>query len=149
MNGSMRVRAASVLVAVACVAGLTACSTSTPSALSTPTTHAVPTTSPPPGPSDLVICKLVKTAAFAYAAKKVTAWRSDITLVAGLADSAQYLPLKKYAEEIKQAESEAATTTTTTKSKSKERVARVNTGPLFATVGGFLGLDHVCASMPT
>jgi len=145
----MGIRAASMLAAAACVAGLTACGSSTPTAQSTPTAHAVPTTSPPPGPTDVAICKLVNTAAFAYAAKNYKAWRSDITLVAGLADSAQYLPLKKYAEEVKQAESQAATTTTTKPKSKPKKAAGVHIGALAATLGGYLGLQQTCASLPS
>ena len=69
------------------------------------------------------------------------------------ADSAQYTPIKKYAEEVKRAVQHATTTTTKPKgkhsSKSKASEGGVNVGVLFASLGGFVGLQHVCANLPS
>jgi hypothetical protein len=92
---------------------------------------------------------VVTQAVAAYNAKNYTAWRSDMAAIGETANSAQYVPLKTYAEEAKQATS-STTTTTKPKSKSKSRRAGgVHVGGLFGEVGAYVGLQRVCATLPT
>jgi hypothetical protein len=139
----VRTRVMAGLAVLTAVAGLSACGSSPPS-----TPRSAPTTSPPPGAGDTSICQLVTKATAAYAAKNYGVWRSYMTQIGAAADSAQYLPLKTYAEEIKKANSAATTTTTKPKSASKpKRGERVNIGDLLGELGGFVGLKHVCARL--
>jgi len=72
--------------------------------------------------------------------------------VANAADSANYLPLKRYAEEVKHAVDKSVTTTTKPKSRSHSKskgTEGVNLGVLFAALGGFVGLQHVCSNLPS
>ena len=104
-----------------------------------------------PGPSRHRSVKSIAKATTAYNAKDYTTWRSDMVQIASAADSAQYTPIKKYAEEVKRAVQKATTTTTkpkgTRNSKSKPSGGGVNLGGLFASLGGFVGLQHVCANL--
>jgi hypothetical protein len=142
MTRSFRSALTAGLVTIASVLALAACGGSTPSS----STQAAGT-SPPPGPADGRICQVVTQAVAAYNAKDYTAWRNDMTLIGDTADSAQYVPLKTYAEEAKQATS---STTSTTKPKSKSRHASgVHLGGLFGELGAYVGLQRVCAKLPT
>ena len=133
------------LAALACVTGLAACGGSTPSAKSGQSAQ----TSPPPGRGDTAICQLVTQASAAYSAKNYETWRYDMIEIGNEADSAQYVPVKQYAEDVKKA---TATTSsaTTTKPKSKSKKAEVvGVGGLFDALGGFVGLQHTCAKLPS
>jgi hypothetical protein len=91
---------------------------------------------------------VVTQATAAYNAKDFTTWRSDMILIGDSADSAQYIPIRNYAEEIKQATS--STTTTTTKPKSKShRHNGYHFQSLFNELGAYGGLQRACASLPT
>jgi len=141
----VRTRVMVGLAMLTAVAGLSACGSSPPSA-----PRSAPTTSPPPGAGDTSICQLVAKATAAYNAKNYTAWRSDMAQIGATADSAQYVPLKTYAEDVKRANSEATTTTTKPKSGSKPKKGeRINLGGLLGVLGGFVGLQHVCAKLPS
>lgn len=140
MTCSFRTRIGVGISVLACVAGLAACGGSSP-------TKSTATTSPPPGSGDAAICQLVAKATTAYAAKDYSMWRSYMTQIAEAAGSARYLPLKRYAEQIKEANRSAATTTTKPKAKSKNGSA-VQLGGSFAALGGYVGLKHVCAKPP-
>ena len=137
------------LTVLACVVGLAACGGG---GSTNPSHHGAATASPLPGAGDTAICQIITKATTAYNAKDYVTWRSDMAEVAGAADSAQYVPLKKYAEEVKGGERvERTTTATTTRSKSKSKTkgtANISgiTG-VFATLGGYLGLQHVCAKL--
>jgi hypothetical protein len=90
---------------------------------------------------------VVTKATAAYNAKDYTTWRNDLALIGEAADSAQYVPLKNYAKELKQS---ASPTTTTTKPKSKSHgPSGVHLGGLFSEVGAYVGLQRVCAKLPT
>ena len=101
------------LVVLACVAGLTACG----GGEYKPEQHGAATTSPPPGAIDASICQVITKATTAYNAKDYATWRSDMVQIASAADSAQYTPIKKYAEEVKRGVKQATTTTTKPKGK--------------------------------
>lgn len=149
MTPRFGVRLATAVAALTCATALTACG-------STPTSsQGAATTSPPPGAGDVAICQLVTQATTAYNAKDFTSWRSDMHQIASQAGTASYLPVKKYAEEIKVGEAaQAATTTTTTapktgsKSKSKGAANVSGLAGVFGTIGGYLGLQHVCSHLP-
>jgi hypothetical protein len=142
MSGSIRTAMMAGLTTLACVVALSACGGSTPNS----STQASGS-SPPPGPADGRICQVVTQAVAAYKAKDYTAWRNDMTLIGDTADSAQYVPLKTYAEEAKQATS---STTSTTKPKSKSpHASGVHLGGLFGDLGAYVGLQRVCAKLPT
>jgi hypothetical protein len=128
-----------------CVAGLAACGSSTPS------TSSSATTSPPPGSGDTAICQIVSKATAAYNSKDYATWRTYMSQIASSADSAQYLPLKRYAEEVKQAESQASTTTTTKARTRQPKGGSVGVGVsgLFAALGSYIQLQHVCAHLPS
>jgi hypothetical protein len=147
MTRSIRKSMMAGLATVACVLTLAACggSSSPPgSSQGTQTTG----TSPPPGQADSRICQVVTQATAAYNAKDFTTWRSDMILIGDSADSAQYIPIRNYAEEIKQATS--STTTTTTKPKSKShRHNGYHFQSLFNELGAYGGLQRACASLPT
>lgn len=132
------------LLTLFCIAGLSACGSSPPNA-----TSSVATTSPPPGASDTAICQLISKATTAYASQDYTAWRSYMAQVAASADSAQYLPVKRYAEDVKRADSQASTTTTTKARLGKPKGSGVNVNSLFGALGGYVGLQRVCAHLPT
>jgi hypothetical protein len=66
--------------------------------------------------------------------------------IGSMADSAQYLPLKRYAEEIKQANSQASTTTTAKTHKPKGGGGNVDI--LFGKLGGYVGLQRICIHLP-
>jgi hypothetical protein len=133
------------LAAIACVLALAACTNSTLSSNSQGAQAAGGSSSP--GPADTRICQVVSQATAAYNAKNYASWRADMTLIGQAADSAQYGPVKTYAEEAKRA---TTPTTTTTKPKSKSNVGTsFHFGNAFATVGAFVGLQHVCARLPS
>ncbi|HEY1443472.1 MAG TPA: hypothetical protein VGF51_01135 [Acidimicrobiales bacterium] len=148
MTRRFGVRLATAVAALTCATALTACGSSPTS------NNSAATTSPPPGAGDVAICQLVAKATTAYNAKDFTSWRSDMQQIASQAGSASYLPLKKYAEEVKGGEvAQAATTTTTTapksaKSKSKGAANVSGIARVFGTLGGYLGLQHVCNHLP-
>jgi hypothetical protein len=144
MTRSIRTVLTAGLATIACVLALAACGGgSTPSSQSSQSTG----TSPPPGPADSRICQVVTQATAAYKAGQYTTWRSDMTQIGQAADSAQYIPLKNYAEEIKQATS---STTSTTKPKSRRaKASGVHVGGLFSALGGYVGLQRVCATLPS
>ena len=131
------------LAAIACVLALAACTNSTLSSSS----QGAQATGGSPGPADTRICQVVSQATAAYNAKNYASWRADMTLIGQAADSAQYGPLKTYAEEAKRA---TTATTSTTKPKSKSNVGTsFHFGNPFASVGAFVGLQHVCATLPS
>ena len=143
------VRAAVAVAVLSCGAALTACGGS-PTGNST-----TPTTSPPPGLSDVAICQLVTKATTAYNAKDFISWRTDMQQIANQATSARYLPLKRYAEAVKGGLDAQATTTTTTsepkphsKSKTKGTANVGGVAAAFGTLGGYVGLQHVCSKLP-
>ncbi len=147
MTSPFRTRATVGLAALTCAVALAACS----SGPTTPSSKGSATTSPPPGATDTSICQVIAKATTAYNAKDYGTWRSDMVQIANAAGSANYLPLKRYAEEVKQA-IDKATTTTKPKGKphSKSKATEgVNLGGLFASLGGFVGLQHVCAKLPS
>jgi hypothetical protein len=135
------------LTTVACVLTMAACGGSAPSSSSSQGAQSTGT-SPPPGPSDARICQVVSQATTAYNSKNFSAWRSDLALVGAAADSAQYVPLKTYAEEVKQATS-STTTTTKPRSKSRHSAGGIHTSGLFNELGAYVGLQHVCAKLPS
>jgi hypothetical protein len=130
------------LSTIACVVTLAACGSSTPSGSSQGTQ-----TGGTPGPADSRICQVVTQATAAYNAKQYTTWRNDMALIGQSADSAQYTPLKNYAEEIKQATSSA--TTTTKPNSRRAKASGVHVGGLFGELGGYVGLQRVCAKLPS
>jgi hypothetical protein len=67
--------------------------------------------------------------------------------IASSADSAQYLPLKRYAEEVKRADNQATTTTTTAKTR-KPKGSGGSVDILFGKLGGYVGLQRICAHLP-
>jgi hypothetical protein len=91
----------------------------------------------------------VAKATAAYSGKDFSSWRTYMAQIGATADSAQYLPLKRYAEEVKQANNQASTTTTTKAKSGKPKGSGINVGSLFAAVGGYVGLQHVCAHLPS
>ncbi len=139
MIRSIRTQMAVGLTAVMCVVGLAACS-STPSS---PSAH-ISGKSPPPGAGDTAICQLVTQATMAYNAKNYTGWRSDMVQIGNMAGSAQYEPVKTYADAIHR-ETTLITTTTT---RSKKKSGLVFNGSL-ALAGGYVGLQHACANLPS
>ncbi len=132
------------LAMLTAVAGLTACGSSSP-----PSTRGAPTTSPPPGDGDTSICQLVTKATAAYAAKNYGSWRSYMTQIGATAESAQYVPLRTYAEEVKKATSPATTTTRPRPESKRKKGENINIGGLVGELGGFVGLQHVCAKLPS
>jgi hypothetical protein len=96
----------------------------------------------------------VTKATTAYNAKDFTSWRADMQQVASQAASAKYLPLKRYAEEVKGGQREEAATTTTfesngrSKSKSKGAANVSGIAGVFGVVGGYVGLQRVCSNLP-
>ena len=102
----------------------------------------------------MAICQLVTKATTAYNGKDFTSWRADMQQIASQAVSAKYLPLKRYAEEVKGGEREEAATTTTFESKARSKskskgAANVNgLAGLFGVIGGYVGLQRVCNSLP-
>jgi hypothetical protein len=145
MTGSIRTAVMAGLATIACVVALSACGGSTPSSSSSSGTQASGS-SPPPGPGDSRICTVVSQAKTAYNAKDFTTWRSDMILIGDAADSAQYVPIKNYAEDLKQATSSSTTTTTKPKSKAR-RAGGVHVSGLFDELGAFVGLQHACAQV--
>jgi hypothetical protein len=137
MTRPLLTRVTTGIVVVLSVAILSGCGGSTP------TTGSSATTSPPPGSGDTAICQLITKATASYNAKNFGEWRLYMGQVGATADSAQYLPLKRYAEEVKRANNPS--TTTTTESKGRRGV---NIGGLSA-LGGYLGLRRVCANLPS
>lgn len=131
------------IAVLVCIATLTACAGPSSNRQSTSTT------SPPPGAGDVAICQIVSKATAAYNSKDYTSWRLYIAQVGSTADSAQYLPLKRYAEKVKHAISEGSTTSSTTKPDKSSRADRLNVSGLFNALGGYLGLKQVCATLPT
>jgi hypothetical protein len=131
-------RLLSGVAVLVCVAGLSACGSSSPS------TSGSATTSPPPGSGDTAICQLVSKATAAYNARNYDQWRLYMAQVGASADASRYPPLRKYAEQVKNG---IKATTTTTTSSSKNRSGFVAGGAL-AIAGGFVGLQHVCARLP-
>lgn len=137
------------VAALACSATLTSCSSDTSSPGRTSAT-----TSPPPNATDAAICQLENKAVDAYKAKDYTAWRLYMSNIATVANSASYIPLKYYADEVRGGETdEKATTTSTSKpkprAKSKAQPNVTGLSGLFGTIGGYLGLQHVCANLPS
>ena len=120
MIRSIRLAVAGALVSIACVVALSACGSSSPG------TKTTATTSPPPGLGDASICQLTTKATTAYGAKDYITWKTDMGQIAGLADSAQYTPLKKYAEQVKKAVDAATTSTTSQKDSKKKKAAGLN-----------------------
>jgi hypothetical protein len=95
-----------------------------------------------------MICQLVSKATTAYNSKDYVTWRSYMAQIGQTADSAQYLPLKRYAEEVKRANNQVSTTTTTKPKTGKPKGSALNVNGLFAALGGYVGLQHVCAHVP-
>jgi hypothetical protein len=146
MIRSIRTALMAGLATIAFMVSLAACGGS-PTSSSSKSAQATGT-SPPPGAADSRICQVITQATAAYNAKNYTTWRNDLALVGEAADSAQYVPIKNYAEELKQ--SAGSTTTTKPKSKSKSRGASgVHLGGLFSELGAYVGLQRVCAKLPT
>jgi hypothetical protein len=91
----------------------------------------------------------VSKATAAYDSKDYATWRTYMAQIGATADSAQYLPLKRYAEDVKQADNQASTTTTTKAKSGKPKGSGLHVGGLFAALGGYVGLQRVCAHLPS
>jgi hypothetical protein len=151
MTRSIGTTLLAVLATMACVVTLAACGGSTPS----PTSQSTQTTqnSPPPGQGDAAICQLVSKASAAYNAKDYTAWRSDMAQIANMADSAQYVPIKQVATQLKAILASSSSTTTTTKAgkhtKYKSSTLGSNLRGIFGPIGAYVDLTKTCAHLPT
>jgi hypothetical protein len=121
------------LTVLLCVIGLAACGSPSPTAGTSATKS--------PGPGDTAICQLIVKATAAYNAKNFSEWRLYMAQVGASADSAQYPPVKRYAEEVKNGTT-AANTTTTKATKNKGGFVA---GGALAIAGGYVGLQHACA----
>ena len=142
MNSWFRTCSLMGLATLGCVAGLTACGGASPTA----SRQGAPTTSPPPGPGDAAVCQLVTQATAAYKAQNYSTWRSDMKQIGNTAATTQYFPLKRYADEVQRV---TTGTTTTTKPKSKKNSKGVTFSGSLSVLGGYVGLQRVCANLPS
>jgi hypothetical protein len=148
MTRSFRTDLALGLTTMACVMALAACGSSPPSTEGTQHTQSTQN-SPPPGQADTAICHVVSEASLAYTAKDYAAWRADLVRIAGMADSAQYEPIKQVAIELKSVLASSSVTTTTKPGKKYKPNLNSNLKAIFGPLGAYVDLTKTCAHLPT
>jgi hypothetical protein len=148
MTRSLRTDLTMGLATIACVLALAACGSSSPSTQGTQHTQST-LQSPPPGQADTAICHLVSQASLAYMAKDYTAWRADLTQIAGMADSAQYVPIKQVATELKSVLASSSVTTTTKPGTKYKSALGSNLRAILGPLGAYVDLTKTCAHLPT
>jgi hypothetical protein len=148
MTRSFRSHLIGGLAAIVCLLALAGCGSSTPSNQSAHSTQGT-TKSPPPGQADTAICHLVNQASVAYTAKDYAAWRADLAQIAGMADSAQYVPIKHVATELKSVLASSSVTTTTRPGTKYKSPLTSNLRAIFGPLGDYVDLTKTCAHLPT
>jgi hypothetical protein len=147
MTRSFRTDLAIGLTTIACVLALAACGSSAPSTEGTQHTQST-LNSPPPGQADTAICHVVSEASLAYTAKDYAAWRADLAQIAGMADSAQYVPIKQVATELKSVLASSSVTTTTKPGKKYKSPLSSNIRAILGPLSAYVDLTKTCAHLP-